>query len=349
MSNGSPSASPDADFRPGASLERLRTRAAVLAAARAFFAARGVLEVETPVLCAAGAVDAHLEPIPVRLPAAAAAATGEAEAAMYLVTSPEHSMKRLLAAGSGSIYQVTRAFRAGERGRLHNPEFTILEWYRPGFDHLRLMEEVEDLACAIFAAAAVGASGLARPPRPFARVTYRAAFERALGIDPHRAPATELVRAAERAGVTPPAGLGEDDRDGWLNLLLAAAVEPTLGVERPLFLTDYPASQAALARVRPGEPPVAERFELYSRGVELANGYHELLDQGEQESRFAAANRRRESDGRTLLPLDRRFLAALAAGVPACAGVALGLDRLVMLAAAASSIDEVLAFPIERA
>jgi lysyl-tRNA synthetase class 2 len=345
-----PRSRPDGGFLPAAPLDALRARAEILAGVRLFFAERGVLEVETPVLCAAGAVDRHLDPIPAEWRPAGGAAGGER---LWLVTSPEHSMKRLLAAGSGPIYQVTRAFRDGERGRLHNPEFTILEWYRPGFDHHALMEEVEDLVVAVlggrpaFAGLDRGASR--RTLEPFARITYREAFLDVLGIDPHRVAAADLSRIAGLEGVPPPPGFHAADRDAWLDLLLVARVEATLGVERPAFLHDYPASQAALARIRPGDPPIAERFELYIDGIEIANGYHELLDPAEQERRFVEANAARRALGKPELPVDRRLLDALAAGIPPCAGVALGLDRLVMLAAGARSIDEVMAFPVERA
>jgi lysyl-tRNA synthetase class 2 len=256
---------------------------------------------------------------------------------LYLVTSPEHSMKRLLAAGSGPIYQITRAFRDGERGRLHNPEFTLLEWYRPGFDHLQLMEEVGGLMSSILPGW-----------KHWESVTYQGAFQRALGIDPHRASVSELARAAEKEGIAAPPALGED-RDGWLDFFLVTRIEKTLGFDKPVFLIDYPPSQAALAKVRSGDPPVAERFELYVRGTELANGYHELLDPKEQERRFLEANEKRKARGKAPLPLDRRFLRALELGLPSCAGVAVGLDRVVMLALGAETIDDVVAFPIERA
>jgi lysyl-tRNA synthetase class 2 len=338
------SASPEpTEFRPSATLAVLKERARIIGAVRAFFASRGVLEVETPVLCAAGAVDEHLEPVRADFHPDG---PGGRALPRYLVTSPEHSMKRLLAAGSGPIYQITRAFRDGERGRLHNPEFTMLEWYRPGWDHVALMDEVEDLVGGILRGAASGQTiGVAK----FDRITYREAFLDVLGFDPHRISAKDLSRAAGLEGVPPPPGLDAGDKDAWLHLLLAARVEGTLGVDRPAFLVDYPPSQAALARVRPGDPPVAERFELYARGVELANGYHELLDAREQESRFAEANEKRRAAGKPELPLDRRFLAALESGLPACAGVAVGLDRVILLAVGARSIDDVLSFPIDRA
>jgi elongation factor P--(R)-beta-lysine ligase len=328
---------------PSASIAFLTERARLLAASRRFFEARGVLEVETPVLCAAGAVDEHLEPIPAEYHPEGGQAPG---LPFYLVTSPEHSMKRLLASGSGPIYQITRAFRDGERGRLHNPEFTILEWYRPGFDHVRLMDEVEALIAVLLG----GAPGYAvSSGEPFQRITYADAFRGALRIDPHTASAADLALAAAREGVPRPPGFPVEDRDAWLDLLLSQRVEKTLGAGRPVFITDYPPSQAALAKVRPGNPPVAERFELYAKGIELANGYHELLDPREQERRFEEANARRRSAGKVSLPLDHRFLAALEAGMPASAGVAVGFDRVVMIAVGASSIDEVMAFPIERA
>lgn len=329
--------------RPSATLERLRGRAALLRRLRAFFEARGALEVETPVLCAAGTVDEHLEPIP----ADYSPAPGVAAERRWLVTSPEHSMKRLLASGSGPIYQVARAFRNGERGRLHNPEFTILEWYRPGWTHLELMEEVEALVRALFEGSS--APGAVLPPGPFARITYRDAFLGTVGFDPHRIAVADLSRIAGLEGVPPPPGFETADRDAWLNLLLAARVEPTLGIDRPTFLLDYPPSQAALARVRGGDPPVAERFELYIRGIELANGYHELLDAPEQEARYRAANMERRRAGKAELPLDERFLAALRSGLPPCAGVAVGLDRVFLLALGGTSIDDVMAFPFERA
>jgi lysyl-tRNA synthetase class 2 len=274
-------------------------------------------------------------------------------------------MKRLLAAGFGPIFQITRAFRDGERGRLHNPEFAILEWYRPGWDHHALMDEVEDLVRAVLSGVGVPPELAAEVAGRFERLTYREAFLRAAGTDPFAASERELEAAArERAGLAgPPHGdqtvavpapghPERMDRDSLLNVLLAALVERTLGFGRPTFLLDYPPSQAALARVRqrgPGDPPVAERFELHVRGVELANGYHELTDPEEQERRFRAASEARRAAGKVELPLDERFLEALRSGLPACAGVALGLDRLVMLAVGAQRIDDVIAFPSERA
>ncbi|HEX2254886.1 MAG TPA: EF-P lysine aminoacylase EpmA [Thermoanaerobaculia bacterium] len=314
----------------------LRTRAAAAARVRQFFARRGVLEVETPLLAAAGTPEVHLDSV----------ACGVGGRTLYLQTSPEFHMKRLLAAGSGPLYQLFRAVRGGEAGRRHNLEFTLLEWYRPGFDHHALMDEVEELLAAV-----LGTERL----RPGARVTYGELFRRHLGLDPHAADVAELDRAVAAAAL---AGAGDpgpifapDDRDGRLHLLMALAVEPRLP-RGLVFVYDYPASQASLARVRPGAggaPAVAERFEAYVDGVELANGFHELTDAGEQRRRFAADLAHRRAHGLPEVPLDERLLAALAAGLPPSAGVALGFDRLVMLATGAASIAEVLAFPTDRA
>ncbi len=324
-------AEPDATaWRPGATIEVLRARAALLNKVRAFFAARDVLEVETPALVSAAVTDPHLRSL-------ASCYTGPAAPAgrrLFLQTSPESAMKRLLAAGSGPIWQLARVFRDGEAGRLHNPEFTMLEWYRPGFDHHQLMDEVEALVASLLAM-----------PSGFERLTYAEAFRRRLDIDPHIASDADLRRCARDCGLE--ASLPEE-RDGRLDLLLTHLIEPELGVGRPVFLYDYPPSQAALARIRDEDPPVAERFELYTDGVELANGYHELNDANEQRRRFEHDRALRRHAGLPDIVLDERLLAALRKGLPACAGVALGFDRLVMLAVGASSIDEVMAFSLAR-
>jgi lysyl-tRNA synthetase class 2 len=328
------------DWRPAASLAHLRLRGELLARARAFFAARGVLEVETPLLGAATVTDPHLASLATRF-AGPGAAGGRA---LYLQTSPEYAMKRLLAAGSGPIYQFARAFRDGEAGRRHNPEFTLLEWYRPEFDHHALMDEMDAFL------------GLMLGSPPAERLTYRELFARHLGVDPLTAQGAdpgELDRAAVAAGLDPadlPA-LDPEDRDTRLDLLVSHLIEPRLPLNRPTFVYDYPASQAALARLRVGEGVVvvAERFEVFAGGLELANGFHELADPAEQRRRFAADLARRRALGLPAPPVDERLLAALATGLPDCAGVALGFDRLVMLAAGAASIEEVLAFPVDRA
>lgn len=324
-------------WRPGADLATLRLRAELLARIRAFFAARGVLEVETPALSAAALTDPHLTSF-----ATVYSGPGPRYGrTLFLHTSPEFPMKRLLAAGSGCIYQIARVFRDGEAGRLHNPEFTLLEWYRDGFDYHRLMDEVAELATELL----TGRVPLAEPER----LSYRAAFQRYLGLDPHRATVAELAAGAERFEVSIPPGMPADETDPWLDLLLTHRIEPRLGVGRLTFLYDYPASQAALARLRPGDPPVGERFELYLNGIELANGFHELGDAGEQRRRFGAENAARRVLGLPEMPVDEHLLAALAADLPDCAGVALGFDRLAMLAAGKKSLAEVLAFPFDRA
>lgn len=320
------------EWRPSAGLEALRQRASTFAAIREFFAERGVLEVDTPWLVAAGAMDPNLQSLSVAYDGPGAPSGGR----LWLQTSPEHAMKRLLAAGAGSIYQITHAFRAGERGLLHNPEFTLLEWYRLGWDHHALMDEVAALCRHLLGDCAVE------------RLTYAQAFCIHLGVDPLEAPRRTLEARASELGLGR-AALAALGRDALLDLLLSHRVAPALGCGRLTFVYDFPASQAALARLRPDDPRVAERFELFSAGIELANGYHELTDAAEQRLRFDRERALRARLGLALPEIDERLLAAMEAGLPACAGVAMGLDRLIMRAFGASRIDEVLAFPIERA
>jgi elongation factor P--(R)-beta-lysine ligase len=333
-----------ADWRPGTSLRRLRERATLLERAREFFAARGVLEVDTPILVNAPVSDVHLHSARVQLAPEAAP--------LYLQTSPEYAMKRLLAAGSGDIYQICRVVRALEHGPLHNPEFTLIEWYRLGVSLSELMDEVEALVRALLGQAAASAGE---------RLTYREAFLRELGIDPLSASEHSLAAAARTLGLSstapvaaPPATAaaaqrGGPRRDEWLELLMGLAVGPRLGRNALTFVHGYPASQAALARLDPADRRVAERFELYCEGVELANGFHELASADEQRARFEADNAERRRRGLPVAALDERLLAALAAGLPDCCGVALGFDRTLMLAVRAQHIEEVLPFPTARA
>ena len=293
-----------------------------------------MLEVETPVLARHAVTDPQLHSLQTRYAGPGAPPDGR----LYLQTSPEFAMKRLLCAGAGPIYQIARVFRDGERGRMHNPEFTLIEWYRPGFDHHALMDEVEALVCEV----------LGLPPGSD-RLSYGEVFRRRLGLDPHTATMDELMACAAAHGLHTASHPLALERDGWLDLLLSHLVQPALGAARPAFIHDYPASQGALARLRGGDPPVAERFELYIRGIELANGYHELGDAAEQRARFERDNARRRAHGLPEIPPDERFLAALEHGLPPCSGVALGFDRLVMLAAGATEIDRVLAFTTDRA
>jgi lysyl-tRNA synthetase class 2 len=316
--------------------EQLRRRSDLLQALRRFFVDRDFVEVETPLLSAEVIPELHIEPIcadsePSNSRESESTRHGGTRRSMWLQASPELHMKRLLASGMSAIFQVTRSFRAGERGRLHNPEFTLVEWYRTGDDMPAGMKLIDELLQTLLAAP------------PAARTSYAAAFEKLVGVDPHRATAAELAAL----GIEPAAGMRIDDRDEWLNLLLALKVEPHLGRDGPEILYDFPESQAALARVveRENGKRVAERFELYLRGVELANGYCELTDAAELRRRFEAVNDAREADGRRRLPLPESLLTAMASGLPACTGCALGFDRLAMLAVEAESIDEVMTFP----
>lgn len=353
-------------WRPSASLEMLRWRARVLAQVRRFFERRGYWEVDTPMLSSERVVDPHLDPFVIaREPPLGDERDSRRKPAplLYLHTSPEFAMKRLVAAGAEAIYQIGHVFRAGERGRLHNAEFTMVEWYRVGENHFDQMQLVEDLVVDVIHeshadgasasagnAPASGPGGAAPIPlAPFLRTTYRAAFIQHAGIDVMERDARQLSEWARQRGLHPPPGLATDDRDGWLNWLLAELIEPQLGRERPEFLYDYPASQAALARIRPEKPPVAERFELYFHGIELCNGYHELGDADEIERRIDMESARRGRDGLPPLPQPARFLASMRAGLPDCTGVALGFDRLLLVAAGAETIDEVIPFPFERA
>jgi lysyl-tRNA synthetase class 2 len=247
-------------------------------------------------------------------------------------------MKRLIASGATAIYQVTRSFRQNERGPLHNPEFTIVEWYRVGDDLPAGIDLLDELVQTL----------LITPPA--ARTTYAEAFQRTLSIDPHTSSVAELATATIAAGVSVPSGMHADDRDEWLNLLLAMRVEPQLGRDRPEILYHYPATQASLAKVVASDAgyEVAERFELYYRGIELANGFHELGEAAELRRRFEKVNCTREVEGRDALPLPVSLFAALENGLPSCAGCALGFDRLAMLALKAETIDEVIAFPQRR-
>jgi lysyl-tRNA synthetase class 2 len=322
------------DFRPTASWDALCRRAHLLARLRRFFDEQGFLEVETPLLSADTVIDRHLDPLSVVLfddpnnPGIGPE--------FWLQTSPEFGMKRLLAAGATAIYQVTRAFRGGEVGPLHNPEFTMVEWYRVGDGYQAGMNLLARLA-----------QHLLERGEP-ELLSYQDAFRRYAGFDPWR-PSNEelaqLIRAQDPSAPVYPV----NDRDSWLNFALATFVEPRLGTDRPVILFDYPASQAALAQVRAGEPPVAERFELYVAGIELANGYHELLDAERLRARNRRVSMERTADGKRKLPEESRLLTAMEHGLPPCSGVALGFDRLCMVACGATSLAEVMAFPISRA
>ena len=320
------------DWRPSASIARLQQRAAIIQQIRAFFYARDVMEVDTPALSHASVSDVNLRAFCTEFhdPGSPQPLT------LYLQTSPEFAMKRLLCAGSGAIFQLSKAFRNEEAGRWHNPEFTMLEWYRPGFDHFKLMDEVAALVLPI-----LGLSGAQR-------LTYQQAFLQVLDCDPITVSLSALQDLCGQLGYTELAER-ESDKDVLLNLLFSQHIEPAISHDQACFVYDFPASQAALARLNPNDPRVAERFELYYRGVELANGFHELSDPQEQRQRFLQDNVKRQQQGLPQVAVDEFFLAALASGLPACAGVALGVDRLVMLALGCEQVAEVLAFSYSRA
>ena len=316
----------NADWRPAASMEALRGRARLLKGLRAWMDAQGFLEIEPPLLSRAGSPELHLDSLQVPR-AFPDGATG------WLGTSPEFHLKRLLAAGCGSLYSVSRVFRAGEAGRVHNPEFTLVEWYRIGGDYAALMSDIEGLLTHLLPTRLL--------PAPPERVTYREAFLHHAGLDPFTATPEDLQR---RCGAE-----GEHDRDTLLDRVAGFEVYPRLGQGRISLIHDFPASQASLARIRRGEPDVAERVEAIVDGVELVNGFVELVDAAEQRRRFEADRAARGEKGRDCPRLDERFLAALEAGLPDCAGAAMGFDRVAMLALGAKSLAEVQAFPQDRA
>jgi lysyl-tRNA synthetase class 2 len=315
------------NWQPVASHEVLKARAALLASMRNFFSSRNILEVETPLLCSRSVTDPALEPLTV--PAGEALSDPR-----YLQTSPEYAMKRLLAADSGPIYQICKAFRDGEVGGRHNPEFSMLEWYQPGFDHHQLMAEVADLLCHCLG------------PQSVQYFSYRALFENYLNIDPFTASVSNLESFA-RGEID--VGFSSGDRDVWLDLILSHLLEPRLAEWDLCFVYDYPASQAALARIVSQDGvAVGQRFELYVKGMELANGYCELTDPVEQRERFIADNLRRKTQSQPQRELDENLLGALEHGLSACSGVALGVDRLLMMASGISDIRQVLAFDWTR-
>ncbi len=320
-------------WQPTASIELLKARAYLLAKIRLFFADREVLEVETPALSQATVTDVHLQTFKTHFVGPEFAEGKD----LYLMTSPEFHMKRLLAAGSGSIYQIGKAFRNEEFGRHHNPEFTMLEWYRIGFDHHALMDEMDTLLQSLLGC------------QPSNRMTYQQAFQSVLGVCPLEGSLRELKDAAALLGLQDIAE-PEEDRDTLLQLLFSIGVEAKIGqADSPAFVYDFPASQAALAQINPTDPRVAERFEVYFKGIELANGFHELADGKEQLRRFEADNAKRVQMGLAPQPIDAHFVAALTAGFPDCSGVALGIDRVIMLALKANHIQEVIAFPVSIA
>ncbi|HEY1069612.1 MAG TPA: EF-P lysine aminoacylase EpmA [Thermomonas sp.] len=327
------------DWQPTANVDALRLRAAFNRLVREFFHARGVLEVETPVLSLAGNTEPNIASFSLEF----SGRTDGAPRTRWLRTSPEFALKRLLAAGIGDCYELGRVFRDGEAGGRHNPEFTMLEWYRAGWDHLRLLDETVALVRAALALVGRKAS--------LQVTTFRDLYRDRLGIDP-LADDDAVLRSALGDVRIDPDGLTRND---WLDLLMTHRLQPTFDRDVLLAVHDWPASQAALARIRQpapaeaGDPPVAERFELYLGALELANGYHELVDAAEQRARFVRDSEVRAARGLPAVPLDAALVAALDHGLPACAGVALGVDRLLMALLGTDRIADVLAFDFGRA
>ena len=317
-------------WQPTASVKNLLTRAKLLAEIRRFFTDRGLLEVETPVLSEFGVTDVHLATFSTEF----ISPFGEQSKTLWLSPSPEYHMKRLLAAGSGPIFQIGKVFRNEEAGNRHNPEFTMLEWYRPHFDMYRLINEVDDLLQQI----------LECPPAE--SMSYQFAFQQYVGLDPLSADLSELAEKAKKHQLI---GAENENRDTLLQFLFSTVVEPQIGQEAPVVVYHFPASQAALAQISSEDLRVAERFEFYYKGLEMANGFHELSDAREQLRRFQQDNLQREKMGLPVRAIDTRLLAALQARIPNCSGVALGVDRLLMIAMGTESIKDVISFAIDNA
>ncbi|GEA52020.1 elongation factor P--(R)-beta-lysine ligase [Vibrio inusitatus NBRC 102082] len=320
------------NWQPSADLSSLKRRADLITHIRQFFVERNVLEVDTPAMSHATVTDFHLHTFQTEF-----IGPGYADGRkLFFMTSPEFHMKRLLASGSGCIYQIAKAFRNEEAGRYHNPEFTLLEWYRVGFDHHDLMNEMDQLLQLVLSC------------NQAERMTYQQAFIDVLNVCPLQGSMEQLKAAAGVLGLSDIAE-PETDRDTLLQLLFSIGVEPKIGQQAPAFVYDFPASQAALAKINPNDHRVADRFEVYFKGIELANGFHELDDAEEQLRRFEQDNEKRIQMGLSPQPIDYHLIEALRHGLPQCSGVALGIDRLIMLASKKTHIDEVTAFPFPRA
>jgi lysyl-tRNA synthetase class 2 len=325
------------NWLPNADMQLLKKRASIIQMIRAFFIKRGLLEVETPSLSQAGVTDQHLFCFKTHFvgPEISDSKPSELGVPLYLQTSPEFHMKRLLSAGSGSIFQISKAFRNEESGRYHNPEFTLLEWYRINFDHFKLMDEMDQLLQLVLKC------------EQATRLTYQQAFMQVLNVDPLSSSLEELKTAGRLLNLGDVLE-NEIDVDTLLQLLFCVAIEPVIANESPCFVYNFPASQAALARISLTDQRVAERFEVYYKGIELANGFHELSDSEEQLKRFENDNLLRNRNNLKEMPIDYRFVASLNK-LPDCAGVALGIDRLIMLATNQNHIDNVVSFTIKGA
>ena len=320
------------NWQSSTSIECLQQRARLLQSLRAFFSERKILEVETPVLSSAAITDPHLESF----------STSFLSKNYYLQTSPEFFMKRLLAMGSGDIFQLGKAFRDDEVGRYHNAEFTLLEWYRLDIDHHQLMLEMSSL-CEVLLQQ--HSTLIWQPPQKF---SYQEIFQNILNIDPLNARAKDLQNMAAKNDIECPQGMVLDDKNMWLDWLMTQAIAPAFKTDRLTFIYDYPASQAALARLNPSDNRVAHRFEMFWGELELANGFWELQDAAEQRQRFETENQQRQQQGLDCMPIDENLLAALEAGLPDCAGVALGIDRLLMVLLQKKTIQDVLSFDFSR-
>ena len=320
---------------PSCQLEQIQHRAHVLAKIRQFFKDRDVVEVETPILCHGIGTDPQLAFFSTQYNFQPEAET------LYLQTSPEFAMKRLLAAGSGSIYQICKAFRNGESGRVHNPEFTLLEWYRTGFDLFQLMAEIEQLINELF---------VSYGQLPETQITtYRAVFEHHTGLNPLVFSETDYVGYAEQNGIPEAVSICGERHDLWLDFVFSHRVQPNLGDKGLCMVYGFPACQSSLARLNSDDPRITDRVEIFIRGIELGNGFYELTDADEQERRFDLETAYRRQYGLPVVEKDSRFLNALAYGLPNCSGMAIGLDRLLMLLTGVDSLDQVLAFPVARA
>ncbi len=315
-------------WRPIAGNQLIKLRADTYTRIRQFMAEREVLEVETPVLSHATVTDTQLDSFNCEY----SSPQTTLDKTLYLQTSPEYAMKRLLASGTGAIYQISKVFRNEEQGKYHNPEFTMLEWYQPGYDHHQLMAELESFL-GLFAMS------------DCEKTSYADIFTSQTGLDPHTCNTNELVSLAEEYGLSS----SSEERPVLLDFIFSHKIASTLGNTNPLFVYDYPACLSALAKLSDKSPKVAERFELFINGMEIANGFHELTNADEQLGRFKEDLALRNKAKRPTLPIDHLFMDALKQGLPDCAGVAVGIDRLLMAITGVKDIREVLTFPIENA
>ena len=328
---------PTPSWKPSASFALIKLRAETLRKIRRFFYAREVLEVDTPTLSYSTVPDPFIESFQTRYIPLTRTMPHEN---YYLHTSPEFPMKRLLASGSGSIYQISKVFRQGESGQRHNPEFTLLEWYREGWNHHQLMKEVSLLLTDLLTPLINLSEAVF--------ISYQTAFLNVLGINPHSINKEDLIACTEKQGLADVLD-ADDDKDRFLELLFSHKIEPSLGLGKICFLYHYPASQACLAKIAFDEGyPVAERFEIFINGMELGNGFNELNDSNEQKSRFEGDNSVRKNSGQEEIPLDQDFINSLNE-LPQCAGVAIGIERLLMIISQAKHINEVIAFPFDKA